>query len=104
MIRVTDAILKINPDAQVVVRGADLDTCTFEWHNTAEISRADIKTKMDELQAEYDSLAYARAREKTYPSLTEFAEAYTEKEIGVNSTKWDAYVINYNKVRKENPK
>jgi hypothetical protein len=31
-------------------------------------------------------------------------EAYTEKEIGGDSTKWDAYVINYNKVRTDNPK
>ena len=39
-----------------------------------------------------------------YPVTEEFIEAYTEKEIGGNSTKWDAYVINYNKVRTDNPK
>ena len=43
-------------------------------------------------------------RRSEYPSTSEFLEAYTEKEIGGNSTKWDAYVINYNKVRTENPK
>ena len=43
-------------------------------------------------------------RRSEYPSTSEFLEAYTEKEIGSNSTKWDAYVINYNKVRTENPK
>jgi len=57
-----------------------------------------------QLQAEYDALAYARARDISYPNLKEFAEAYTEKEIGGDSTKWDAYVINYNKVRTDNPK
>ena len=31
-------------------------------------------------------------------------EAYTEKEIGGDSTKWDAYVVEYNKVRTDNPK
>jgi len=31
-------------------------------------------------------------------------EAYTEKEIGGNSSKWDEYVIKYNKVRSDNPK
>jgi len=31
-------------------------------------------------------------------------EAYTEKEIGSSSTKWDAYVEKYNKVRTDNPK
>ena len=43
-------------------------------------------------------------RRHFYPSLRDFAEAYTEKEIGGNTGKWDAYVINYNKVRSDNPK
>ena len=52
-----------------------------------------------------ESLRNVNAKRKNeYPTLRDFAEAYTEKEIGGNSTKWDAYVINYNKVRTENPK
>tara|TARA_R100001594_G_scaffold64320_1_gene98611 strand:+ start:1195 stop:1554 length:360 start_codon:yes stop_codon:yes gene_type:complete len=43
-------------------------------------------------------------RIKEYPSLAEFAEAYCEKEIGGDSTKWDAYKTKYNKVRSDNPK
>ncbi len=31
-------------------------------------------------------------------------EAYTEKEIGGDNTKWDAYKAAYNKVRTDNPK
>ena len=105
MIEITEAILAINPTAKVVVRGDNIDTCEIEWHNeTAEISKADIKTKIAELQTAYDALAYARARETAYPSLKEFAEAYTEKEIGEDSTKWDAYVTAYNKVRSDNLK
>ena len=57
-----------------------------------------------QLQTEYDALDYARKRGGEYPSTKDFMEAYTEKEIGGNSTKWDAYIINYNKVRTENPK
>ena len=57
-----------------------------------------------ELQPEYDALAYARARETAYPELKEFTEAYTEKEIGGDSTKWDAYITKYNLVRNNNPK
>ena len=34
----------------------------------------------------------------------EFIEAYAEKEIGGDSTKWDAYIVKYNKVRSDNPK
>jgi UDP-galactopyranose mutase len=47
---------------------------------------------------------YARAREIAYPVTKEFIEAYTEKEIDGDSTKWDAYVIKRNKVRTDNPK
>jgi len=43
-----DAILKINPNAEVVVRDNDINT--IEWHNgTPEISKADIEAKMAEL-------------------------------------------------------
>ena len=48
--------------------------------------------------------AYKLNRRKDYPSIDDFMEAYTEKEIGSASTKWDAYVIAYNKVRTDNPK
>ena len=81
MIRVIDAILKINPDAEVVVRGTDLDTCTIEWvQGTAEISKADIKTKMDELQVEYDAQDYARKRKAEYPSIEELVVALYDSE------------------------
>ena len=30
---IIEAILKINPNAQVVTRGSDIDTCEIEWHN-----------------------------------------------------------------------
>ena len=102
---IIDAILKINPNAVVNVKGDDINTCEIEWHNgTTPISKADIEAKMAELQTEYDNLAYARARSEAYPSLKTFAEAYCEKEIGGDSTKWDAYKTAYNKVRSDNPK
>ena len=47
---------------------------------------------------------YKIKRLEEYPSLQDFAEAYCEKEIGGDSTKWDAYKIAYNKVRTDNPK
>jgi hypothetical protein len=101
---IISAILAIKADAQVGVRGEDINQITWHDGNPTNITNEQILAKQGELQAEYDSLAYARARNIFYPSLKEFAEAYTEKEIGGNSTKWDAYVINYNKVRTENPK
>ena len=65
---ITEAILKINPNAQVVVRGDDINTCEIEWYNgTPEISKADIEAKMVELQADYDAKQYQRDR--VYPSI-----------------------------------
>ena len=47
---ITDAILRINPEAQVSVSGGDLDSCEMEWlEGTTPISKADIEAKMAEL-------------------------------------------------------
>ena len=51
-----------------------------------------------------DTRTYVEKRAASYPTIHDFMEAYTEKEIGSASTKWDAYVIAYNKVRTDNPK
>ena len=67
---IIDAILKINPNAKVVVRGNDINTCEIEWHNgTTPISKADIEAKMVEVQADYDAKQYQRDR--VYPSIGE---------------------------------
>ena len=71
---------------------------------TTPIPKADIEAKVAELQTAYDNNAYQRDRAIAYPSLQEFAEAYCEKEIGGDSTKWNAYKTAYNKVRTDNPK
>jgi len=98
---VADALLSLSPNAQFVV-----DDGNVLWYSPdiPQPSEEEINTELARLQAEYDSKAYARARATAYPSVTDFMEAYTEKEIGGDSTKWDAYVTAYNKVRTDNPK
>jgi len=103
-ISIISAIINIKPDAQVTVMGDDVNRITWSDSNPTNITNEQILAKQTELQAEYDALAYARAREKAYPELKEFAEAYCEKEIGEDSTKWDAYVTKYNLVRSNNSK
>ena len=62
------AIRKINPNAEVVIIGEDINTCEIEWHNgTTPIPKADIEAKMVEVQAEYDANQYQRDR--VYPSI-----------------------------------
>ena len=76
MINIADAICSLNPTAQIIVRGDDLDTCTIEWHNdTPEISKADIQTEMDRLQTEYDALEWKRNRQAEYPTIQELVLA-----------------------------
>jgi hypothetical protein len=71
---ITEAILKINSNAEVSVSGDDINTCEITWHNgTTPIPKADIeaqfpaveldtamstlRTKRDILLAETDYLA-----------------------------------------------
>ena len=98
------AIQAIKSDAQVSINNNDIDQITWHDGNPTNITNEEILAKQAELQTAYNALAYARTRELAYPSIKDFMEAYTEKEIGEDSTKWDAYVTAYNKVRTDNPK
>ena len=104
MTDIIQSIHAIKSDAQVSVDNDDINMITWHDGNPTNITNEQILAKQVELQSEYDALDYARARESAYPSTKDFMEAYTEKEIGGDTTKWDAYVINYNKTRSDNPK
>ena len=81
-VRVIDAILSLNPNAKIVVKGNnDIDNCEIEWlQGTSEISKADIQIKMNELQAEYDAQDYARKRKAEYPSVQDLVVALYDTE------------------------
>ena len=64
------AILAINPDAQVVINGEDIDQITW-YAGTAVISKADIQAKMAELEIAYDAKNYQRQRQPEYPAIGE---------------------------------
>ena len=51
---IIEAILKIDPNAQVSVSGSDINTCQIIWHddNPNNITRADIEAKIAELPTE----------------------------------------------------
>ena len=81
------------------------DDGTFTTSNShSELTWSKVNTEIKRLQTEYDDTGYARKRAEEYPSLKEFAEAYCEKEIVKDSTKWDSYKTKYNQVRNDNPK
>jgi len=70
MISIIEAIMSINPNAQVSVSEENYDT--IQWHNgTTPIPKADIEAKLAELQTVYDNKQYQRNRAKEYPSMAD---------------------------------
>jgi hypothetical protein len=95
--RVIDAILKINPNAEVNVSGDDIDQIV--WHNgTTPISKADIEAKMVEVQADYDAKQYQRDR--VYPSIGDQLDMQYWDSVN-GTTTWNDAVA---KVKSDNPK
>jgi hypothetical protein len=65
---IIDAILSINSNAKVAVRGDDVKQ--IEWlEKTTPIAEADILAKQAELQADYETKEYQRKRASEYPSI-----------------------------------
>ena len=75
------AIRKINPNAEVIIIGEDINTCTIEWHNgTTPIPKADIEAKMAELPtAEEEATAKANLKASAKAKLIA-GEPLTEEE------------------------
>ena len=91
------AILKINPNAEVTVRGNDINN--IEWHNgTTPIPKVDIETKMVELQADYDAKQYQRDR--VYPSIGEQLDMQYWDNVN-GTTTWNDTIT---KIKTDNPK
>ena len=89
------AILKIKSDAQVSIAGDNIDTCTFEWHdgNPTNITREQIKSKIQEMQYWYD-------RKSEYPSIKEQLDMQYHDTVNGTTTWKDAIA----KVKSDNPK
>jgi hypothetical protein len=96
---IIEAILKINPNAEVTVKDDDINT--IQWLNgTTPIPVADIEAKMTELQAEYDAKQYQRERATAYPSIQEQLDMqYWDKVNG--TTNWEDAIA---KVKSDIPK
>jgi hypothetical protein len=99
MTDIIKSILAINPTAQVVVRGDDINS--IEWHNgTTPIPANEILAKQQELITEYNSNKYQRDRAKEYPSIQEQLDLqYWDKINGTN--KWQQAI---NAVKQKYPK
>jgi len=94
---ILEAIMKINPNAEVTVDGDDINSITWD-NGTTPILVADIEAKMVELQAEYDAKQYQRDR--IYPSLQDQLDMQYWDGIN-NTTTWKDAIT---KVKTDNPK
>ena len=71
-VSILDAILAINPDAQVTVKNDHANHIYDEiiWQDgTTPISDIDIAAKKSQLEIEYDAKEYQRKRKEEYPSI-----------------------------------
>ena len=84
-----EAILAINPDAQVTVHTPAEGVETIDWGDTTEISQSDIDAKKVELKAEWITLEYARNRGEEYPSYNSQLEKIYDDGI----TKWKSEMV-----------
>jgi len=96
---IIEAILKINPNAEVSVNANDINQIT--WLNgTTPIPKADIEAKMVEVQAEYDSNQYQRDRATAYPSIKDQLDMQYWDNVN-GTTNWEDTIA---KVKADNPK
>lgn len=81
-VNIIDAILKINPNAKVVVRGTDINTCILEWYEgTTPISKADIEAMIPVVEAELAAEAQAKIDNKASANAKLKALGLTDDEI-----------------------
>ena len=79
---IIEAILKINPNAVVTVRGTDINTCEIEWHNgTTPISIADIQAQIPVVEQEISDAAAKKIADKASANAKLKALGLTDDEI-----------------------
>ena len=96
-------------DLHKAIRAIHNDVVTIHGNTKEDIRALDnsgnsVTINWTNVEAWTDPDEYKIKRLASYPTFQEFAVAYCEKEIGGDSTKWDAYKTAYNKVRSDNPK
>jgi len=76
------AIKKINPNAEVVVRGTDIDTCEIEWLNgTTPISKTDIQAQIPVVEQEITQAETDKETRKATAKQKLIDLGLTEEEI-----------------------
>jgi hypothetical protein len=94
-----EAIIAINPDAQVTISTPVSGAETIDWGDTTVISQVDIDAKLVELEADWTAQDYARNRKAEYDQLNQFEMQFDDKEN--TTTTW---VDKINEIKGRHPK
>jgi len=92
------AIVSLLPTAEFVYHN---EGETIEWHS-ADITQptdAEIQAEVTRLQAEYDSLAYARSRKQEYDKLNQWEMQFDDQRDGTST-----WVDSINEIKVRFPK
>ena len=65
---IIEAILSINPNANVSVQGDNLENAIINWNDTPIIPNDELQAEINKLQAEYDAEEWKRNRKEEYPT------------------------------------
>jgi hypothetical protein len=100
MITTANALDSLTPKASWGIRHLDSGD-VIEWHDTTQTQPTDseITAEVTRLQAEYDSLAYARSRKQEYDKLNQWEMQFDDNRDG--TTTW---VDSINAIKQEFPK
>ena len=75
------AILKINPNAEVIIKGDNIDTCEIDWIKGTPISKEDIKAMIPTVEQEIADEATKKINDKTSADAKLKALGLTDDEI-----------------------
>ena len=96
MIRKTEAILSLLPNA----RFAMVDSTITVWEDDRPQPTDDeIDAELNRLQAEYDSLSYARSRKQEYDKLNQFEMQFDDQRDGTST-----WIDSINEIKERCPK
>ena len=79
--KIIKAILKINPSAEVLVKGDDIDTCEINWIKGTPISKEDIKSMIPTVEQEEADAATKKINDKASADAKLKALGLTDDEI-----------------------
>ena len=68
---IIEAILSINPNANVSVQGDNLENAIINWNDTPIIPNDELQAEINKLQTQYDAEEWKRNRQAEYPPIVD---------------------------------